>query len=264
MLKGALDGNEHDTVRRIAAADNAKPGRVHTDFTALLQTLRVKRLIRRTDDPRPVVRLRAAIRFAISYPALKLLGLIRNPHLKASALLIFARLCFSLAGWTRTIEAWKKCLPETSAVLTSGSEREQVIDTMENAARSSLSSLPAITGKERTLCCWFMLHCAGVPATLVMGVQFSPFSGHCWCEVDGRILTDSTPRCKAYADNSLQGLAQTDSPDTLRDLLFGSTQVRVVSACWWKRQRASSSSEFAKRLALAGWRVKEDDADGKG
>ena len=79
MLKGVLDGNEHDTVRRIAAADNAKPGRVHTDFTALLQTLRVKRLIRRTDDPRPVVRLRAAIGFAISYPALKLLGLYPQP-----------------------------------------------------------------------------------------------------------------------------------------------------------------------------------------
>jgi hypothetical protein len=37
-----------------------------------------------------------------------------------------------------------------------------------------------------------------------------------------------------------------------------------VSACWWKKQKASSSSEFAKRLALAGRRVKEDDAHGKG
>jgi hypothetical protein len=39
---------------------------------------------------------------------------------------------------------------------------------------------------------------------------------------------------------------------------------KVVSACWWKKQKASSSSEFAKRLALAGRRVKEDDAYGKG
>jgi hypothetical protein len=39
---------------------------------------------------------------------------------------------------------------------------------------------------------------------------------------------------------------------------------KVVSGCWWKKQKASSSSEFAKRLALAGRRVKEDDAHGKG
>ena len=38
----------------------------------------------------------------------------------------------------------------------------------------------------------------------------------------------------------------------------------VVSGCWWKSEKASSSSEFGQRLALAGRRVKEDDAYGKG
>jgi hypothetical protein len=38
----------------------------------------------------------------------------------------------------------------------------------------------------------------------------------------------------------------------------------VVSECWWKKKKASSSNEFAQRLALAGRRVKEDDAHGKG
>jgi hypothetical protein len=39
----------------------------------------------------------------------------------------------------------------------------------------------------------------------------------------------------------------------------------VVSGCWWKNEKASSSSELAQRtLALAGRRVKEDDAYGKG
>jgi hypothetical protein len=38
-----------------------------------------------------------------------------------------------------------------------------------------------------------------------------------------------------------------------------------VSGCWWKMKKASSSSEFSQRgLALAGRRVKEDDAYGKG
>ena len=38
----------------------------------------------------------------------------------------------------------------------------------------------------------------------------------------------------------------------------------VVSGYWWKKQKASSSSEFIQRLALACRRVKEDDAYGKG
>ena len=38
----------------------------------------------------------------------------------------------------------------------------------------------------------------------------------------------------------------------------------VVSGSWWKKQKASSSSEFTQRTALAGGRVKEDDAYGKG
>jgi hypothetical protein len=38
-----------------------------------------------------------------------------------------------------------------------------------------------------------------------------------------------------------------------------------VSRYWWKKEKASSSSEFTQgRLALAGRRVKEDDAYGKG
>jgi hypothetical protein len=50
------------------------------------------------------------------------------------------------------------------------------------------------------------------------------------------------------------------SPRTVRCALC-----RVVSRYWWKKQKASLSSEFAERqLALAGRRVKEDDAYGKG
>ena len=198
MLNGALDGNGYETVRRIAAADDVEPARVQADFGALIQTLRTKRLIRRADDPMPVISLRAAIALGLSYPVLLLLGHLRNQRLKLSALLIFARLCFSFTGWARTVEAWKKCVPATSIVLTSSSERERLIDSMDNAARSSLSNLPFIRCKERALSCWFMLHSAGVPVTLVMGVRFSPFSGHCWCEVDQQVLTDSAERCRAY------------------------------------------------------------------
>jgi hypothetical protein len=60
---------------------------------------------------------------------------------------------------------------------------------------------------------------------------------------------------------------RSDDLAALADILLGSVYdaaAGVVSGCWWKKQKASSSSEFAKRLALAGRRVKEDDAHGKG
>lgn len=197
MLKSTLEMGERDTVQRIAAEYNADHGRVHADLTALLRTLRAKGLIRRSDDHLPAVRLRTVIALAISYPTLKIVAPVRSQRLKAWALLAAARLCFALAGWARTVEAWQRCLkrPHRPAA---DSDRERLIDTIDRATRHSASDLPLISCKERALCCWFMLRSAGVPARLVMGVRLLPFSGHCWCEVDERILTDSPERCKAY------------------------------------------------------------------
>lgn len=197
MLKGTLDMGEQDAVQRIAAEYNVDRDRVYTDLTALLGTLRAKGLIRRSDDHLPAVRLRTAIALAISYPVLRIVAPVRNQRLKALTLLAAARLCIALAGWARTVEAWQRCLKRSGGPA-ANSERERLIDTIDSATCRSASELPSIACKERALCCWFMLNSAGIPARLVMGVQFHPFSGHCWCEVDERILTDSPERCKAY------------------------------------------------------------------
>ena len=197
MLKATLDMSEQDAVQRIATEYNADHDRVYADLTALLGTLHAKGLIRRSDDHLPPVSLRTVIAFAISFPALKIMAPVRSQRMKALALLAAARLCFALTGWARTVEAWQKCLkrPDDHAA---NSEREQLIDTIDSATRRSASDLPSISCKERALCCWFMLRSAGVPARLVMGVRVLPLSGHCWCEVDERILTDSPEHCKAY------------------------------------------------------------------
>jgi Transglutaminase-like superfamily/Coenzyme PQQ synthesis protein D (PqqD) len=197
MLKGTLDMGEEDAVQRIATEYNTDHDRVYTDLTALLGTLRAKGLIRRSDDHLPTVRLRTAIALAISYPVLKIVAPVRNQRLKALALLAAARLCFALVGWARTVEAWQRCLKRPHGP-PADSERERLIDTIDNSTRRSASDLPSIACKERAICCWFMLHSAGVPARLVMGMRFLPLSGHCWCEVDERILTDSPERCKLY------------------------------------------------------------------
>jgi hypothetical protein len=197
MLKGVLEQSEPDTTQRIAVEYNADLDRVRADLASLLASLRANGLIRRSDDRPPGVRLRTAIAITISYPALRILGLVRNQRLKTLSLLALARLCFVLAGWARTVEAWRKCL-RTSQVVAASSERERLIDTIDSEVRRSASDLPSVACKERALCCWFMLRSAGVPARLVLGVQFLPFSGHCWCEVDHRILTDLPESCNAY------------------------------------------------------------------
>jgi len=197
MLKGTLDMGEQNAVQQIAAEYNVDHDRLYTDLTTLLGILRAKGLIRRSDDHLPVVRLRRAIALAISYPILRVVAPVCNQRLKALALLAAARLCFALAGWARTVEAWQGCLKRPHGPA-ANSEREQLIDRIDSATRRSASELPSIACKERALCCWFMLNSAGIPARLVLGVRFLPFSGHCWCEVDERILTDSPECCKAY------------------------------------------------------------------
>ncbi len=134
---------------------------------------------------------------AISYPVFKIVALVHNQRLKALMLLTIARLCFVLFGWARTVESWHKCL-RCSPVFATDPQRQQLIDTIDSAIRRSASMLPSISRKERTLCCWFMLHSVGVKAKLLMGIRPLPFSAHCWCEVDERVLTDSAENCKAY------------------------------------------------------------------
>jgi hypothetical protein len=120
-----------------------------------------------------------------------------NERFKTFAQLIIARFCFALTGWARSIDAFQKCLaaPRIGALCI---EPGGFISTIENTILTSAARLRSITCKEHALCCWFMLHSAGIRARLVMGVRLSPFSGHCWCEVDGHVLMDTRENCETY------------------------------------------------------------------
>jgi hypothetical protein len=197
MLKGILEQNQADAIEQIAAEYNADVDRVREDLIALITQLRTKDLIRRNDERVRETGLRTAIAITLSYPGLGLLRRVHNQRLKALALLTLARTSFRLAGWARTVGAWRKYVG-SHHFLVAASQRERLIDAIDGAIRRSPKDVPSNACKERALCCWFMLRSVGIPAKLVMGVQFQPFSGHCWCEVDGKILSDSSENCKAY------------------------------------------------------------------
>jgi hypothetical protein len=198
MLRRTLDAGQAEAARQIAAEYNVDRAAIQSDLLDLLRTLVGKGLIRWGDDSPRVLGLRRAAAALVSYPAVMIAALVGKPRLKALVLLAFARLSFALAGWARTIEAFQKYAVSPFSNFDGPGDRQKVVDSIENAIRCSANALRAISCKERALGCWFMLRTAGVPARLVMGVRLSPFSAHCWCEVDERILLDTPDNCRGY------------------------------------------------------------------
>jgi hypothetical protein len=52
--------------------------------------------------------------------------------------------------------------------------------------------------KERALACWLLLRWEGLAARLVVGLEFFPLVGHCWCEVGSLVLSDYPDHCEFY------------------------------------------------------------------
>jgi hypothetical protein len=70
---------------------------------------------------------------------------------------------------------------------------------VDEAVRSTVARhLLKVQCKERSLCAWTLLAWAGVPASLVVGVDFYPFVGHCWCTCGEQIVGDDFDFCARY------------------------------------------------------------------
>lgn len=105
-----------------------------------------------------------------------------------------ARLSFRRYGWTGTIDAWRSALP--NARPGAGSCSLGDID----AAISAASTRGAGTDcKERALCAWSIARLQGHEAALIIGLQFHPLAGHCWCVAGGRPLGDRASRIARFA-----------------------------------------------------------------
>jgi hypothetical protein len=197
MLKGISTRSEAETIEQIADEYDVEVATVRADLNQLIASLRTNGLIRRRGDRQLRARFRRVIAIVIGYPVLASLGFVSNPRLKSLALLALARIQFRLAGWARTVDTWRNYLRRYE-VFDTAARQDSLLDSIESGVNGWANHLLSVSCKERALCSWFMLRAAGIPAVLVMGVQFSPFSGHCWCELDGRVLADSQESCGAY------------------------------------------------------------------
>ena len=196
LLRAALAEGIEPAVRHVAAEYDVDPARVRADLIHLLDDL-IRRGLVRTPGARRGARLLRAIAARASIdPALRLIRLTCGRRIHAALLLICARVSFAVFGWAQTVRTWQACC--RSPRLSAQQGHEDAIAAIDAEIRDWAARLPLMACKERALCCWYLLSMRGIPATLMVGVQLFPLMGHCWCEADGRVLTDFSDRCDAF------------------------------------------------------------------
>jgi hypothetical protein len=103
-----------------------------------------------------------------------------------------------MLGWPRTIAIWRRLFP-VRPLERLAPAAEALAHAIDDAVCTAAAWNPfGVACKERALSCWALARGAGLPATLVIGVELFPFSGHCWCEAGPWVLSDHAENCVPY------------------------------------------------------------------
>jgi hypothetical protein len=198
MLQGALERPPAEVVERIAARYGAGPSQVEADLSAFLHDLEKQGLLHQ-GQARPRRGLGVALACLLVLPLIWVVrACFRSPARRAGALLLLARFCCRLFGWSRTVAVWKRAVRPRQAP-SSSPEEEQVVQAIDEAVRRvATRAFFAVACKERALCCWALTRWAGAPVDLVVGLSLYPLGGHCWCEHGQRALSDYPDHCAQY------------------------------------------------------------------
>jgi hypothetical protein len=195
MLEAVFEQGEAAAVQLIAEGYEVDLVQVQNDVSSLLEELVAKRLIRRHG------RVRRQVNWLswLLVPCLWIACYLPFNRIGMFALLALARFSFRWFGWSTTVNVWgrffslRNHLPERRPA-------EQLAREIDRQVRAAAAAhLFRTECKERALCCWAMARRAGLPASLLLGIQFYPLAGHCWCEVGKLILSDDKPVCDLYA-----------------------------------------------------------------
>lgn len=200
ILEGSLTRGTAVAVSRVAAHYGEDTARVHQDAAAFLDRLEMCRLIRRRtpygrgrrpSDFAPFLFLAPALRFVEHH--------VHSLSAKAWGLLALARGSFALFGWARTLAAWQRYYNgHPSGEL--GPDADTTARIIDDVVRATAAQhVFAIGCKERSLCCWALLRSAGLPGTVVLGVDLFPLASHCWCEYGSVTLSDYEDHCEKFS-----------------------------------------------------------------
>jgi hypothetical protein len=198
MLQATLADGPKAAVRQIARHHDADAHQVEGDLDVFLGQIQALGLI--CGGPARRRRLgRTLAAYLLVLPALWLISrCLPLGRLRVSALLSLAWLSFRCFGWCPTLAVWRR-YPRQEAPSLSPEQGRLVAQAVDEQVRwAAAGHLLAMACKERALCCWAQARSAGLPAALVIGIQFCPLVGHCWCEAGPWTLSDDRNRCDRY------------------------------------------------------------------
>jgi hypothetical protein len=195
LLQSLLQSGRGGTVASLAERLGGDVAAAEAEVGAFLEELQAERVICRHGQ-RPRRRLRAALAYLLA-PLVWLGARAPGWRLKAWLLLPLAWLSVRLAGWTATRRAWTLWSSRTQRPSSPGTE--QVVSAIDMAVRSAASwHVVGVECKERALTAFALLRVARRPASLVVGVQFFPLGGHCWCSSGARTVGDVSEHCATF------------------------------------------------------------------
>ena len=193
MLRWTLEHGAAAAAMHVATTYGADLARVQADLRRFLADLQSRGVL--AGRERKVRSSGARIAAATLGGFFKLS---RSTRARAVTALTLARVSFGLFGWTATMSSWKGRLPAAEAPPPEG--LEALAGSIDEAVRSAAARHPmGVDCTERALSCWAMARASGLPATVVVGVELYPLSGHCWCEIGSSIVGDDPQRCRRYA-----------------------------------------------------------------
>jgi hypothetical protein len=199
MLRETLANGAAAAAARIAADYGVAREQIESDLTAFLRDLESQGLLRSRGSRRDRRSVRLGLARLLLGPAIHgTHRYLRSPGTKARVLLGLARLSFAAFGWTPTVAVWRKAHAHFP-VRQAGEGDAETIGALDRTVRATAASHPvAVACKERALCSWSLARAAGLQASIVIGVDLFPITGHCWCEVGTHALGDNRARCDTF------------------------------------------------------------------
>jgi Transglutaminase-like superfamily len=198
MLQETFDRGTVGAVQSIAATYNIEARQVQADLDIFFQKLEKQRLIYRAGSHQPLSKPSITLPFLVLVPLLFFIHhCISSLKWRAWSLLTLARLSFRLFGWPATVAVWQRYHGKVSKH--EAAQERELIQRIDELIRLVAAKHVFDMGcKERSLCCWALLRSAGLPATLVLGINLFPLASHCWCESDQWTLSDYEDRCERF------------------------------------------------------------------
>ena len=202
MLRTTLDAGPEAAVIEIANRYQANRAQVQADLDALLRSLAAKGIIHAPDGSQKRQKGRTGATIIAAF-ATALFAVFRGKRTKATIALALARVSFGLFGWTATVAAWQSRWPQPESSDSEGTFDHEghagKIDQIDLIVRRKAARMWLdVDCKERALTCMSLARQSGLPATVVIGVEFYPLGGHCWCEIGDRVVSDDPGNCARY------------------------------------------------------------------